>query len=185
MQIMNPWMNEGFFARTVVLVESIKDRALILGEALTRDLDFENMCIIVIPCGGKESMPEIIGIYKSLNIPLFVVWDSYAGKSNGIAANRRILKCFGKTQEDYPCSICDDFCCIKTNLEKFFRDESGDSPFQNITNKYCDENNLGKSIYCMENPFIVKQFIDLFGKEGHESQKLKEVDLIEKKYSLS
>lgn len=185
-QIMTPWMNEGFFARTVVLVEGIKDRALILGEALTQNSDLERMGIAVIPCGGKDSMPEIISIYRSLKIPLFVVWDSDVGERKGVTANRRIMKCFGKESEDYPSCTNDDFCCIKTNLETFFREEIGNSPFDRITNEYCAENSLGKPSYSMENPYIVKQFIELFRKEGHESPQLKEiVDLILKKYNSS
>jgi predicted ATP-dependent endonuclease of OLD family len=185
-QIMSPWMNEGFFAKTVVLVEGIKDRALVLGEALTRNLDFERMGIAVIPCGGKDSIPETISIYKSLKIPLFVVWDADAGKPEGITANRRIMKCFDKEPEDYPCCSSEDFCCVKTNLESFFREEIGEAPFQRITNKYCEDYSLGKPSYSMENPYIVKKFIELFRQEGFESPKLKEiVDLITKKFETS
>ena len=75
-QIMTPWMNEGFFAKLVVLVEGIKDRALILGEAFSEKYDLEGMGISVIPCGGKGSFPEVISIFKSLDIPRYVVWDS-------------------------------------------------------------------------------------------------------------
>jgi predicted ATP-dependent endonuclease of OLD family len=185
-QIMTPWMNEGFFAKIVVLVEGIKDRALILGGALAQNLDFERMGITVIPCGGKDSMPEIISIYKSLKIPLFVVWDSDVGKPEGIRANRRIMKCFDNEPEDYPCCTSDDFCCIKTDLEAVFRHEIGEDSFNRITNKYCDDNSLGSPKYSMENPYIVKSFIKIFGEESYQSPKLKEiVDLIIKKYNTS
>ena len=185
-QIMTPWMNEGFFARTVVLVEGIKDRALILGEALSQQHDLERMGITVIPCGGKNSIPEVISIYKSLKIPLFVVWDSDEGKEKGKDANRRIMKCFDKEPEDYPCFLTDDFCCTKTNLEAVFRDEIGDEPFQRITTKYCDENNLGIPSYSMENPYTVERFIQLFDGEGLRSKTLKGIlALIIKKYNSS
>lgn len=168
-QIMNPWMNEGFFARLAVLVEGIGDRALVLGEANSRGLDFESMGICVIPCSGKFSMTEIIAAYVSLKIPTYVIWDSDENKPKGISANKNILRIHGCPAEDYPCKLTDDFCCTKTNLEKVFREEIGVADFDRLANEYCDKEGLGKLQYVMENPIGAFHIIKLLRDAGHES----------------
>jgi len=171
-EIMNPWMNEGFFARLAVLVEGIRDRALVLGEATTKGYDFESMGICTIPCSGKNSLTEAIAVYKSLKIPTFVVWDSDKGKPKGLTANRNILSIHGFTPEDYPCKLTDEFCCMKTDLEKTFRDEVNSAEFDRIAGKYCDDEELGKLGYVMENPYMVAKLIGLLKKCGHKSNTL-------------
>lgn len=183
-RIMNPWMNEGFFAKLVVLVEGIKDRALILGEASSRDLDFDSIGICVIPCSGKNSITEIAAIYKKLEIPTYVVWDSDEGKSKGIPANRNILRCHECEPEDYPCKVTDDFCCTKTNLEGTFRNEIGEANYNRIIQSYCEEKNLGKPNYAMENPHVVSELLHHFDADGYHSSTLKEIiDKIVEKYN--
>ena len=73
--IMTPWLSEGFFANTVVLVEGETDYAAILGAARLLGHDFERSGISVIPCGGKPSMDRPMAIYRTLGVPVFAVWD--------------------------------------------------------------------------------------------------------------
>lgn len=184
-RIMTPWMNEGFFAKMVVLVEGINDRALIVGQALSQGIDLEGMGVSVIPVNGKMSLPEVTSIFKSLKVPVYVVWDSDADKKNQKDAkklNRALLAAFGLEPEDYPTMATDDLCCIKTDLEKTFREEIGALLFEQATCRYCDENDLGGPTYTMENHFMVKTYIDLFKASGHESPTLKAiVERIKKK----
>lgn len=73
--IMTPWLSEGFFANTVVLVEGETDHAAILGMARLLGHDFEKDGISVIPCNGKDNIDRPMSIYLSLKMPTFVVWD--------------------------------------------------------------------------------------------------------------
>ena len=184
--LMNPWMNEGFFAALVVLAEGIRDRALILGEALTRGIDLESKGICVIPCSGKDSMTEAISIFRCSEIPTYVVWDSDKGKKEGIPANQNILRCHGCQPEDYPCKITDDFCCTETNLEETFRNEIGNSKYDRGIAEYCGERDLGRPRYAMENPYIVSEIIALLRKKGNSSETLESVvnKIIEKYDSI-
>ncbi|MCW4024948.1 MAG: ATP-dependent endonuclease [Candidatus Bathyarchaeota archaeon] len=182
--LMSPWVNEGFFAVLVVLVEGIKDRALIVGEALTRNINLESKGICVIPCSGKDSMTEAISIFKSLKIPLYAVWDSDLNKTEGINANHNILRSFGCQPEDYPSKITDDFSCIQTNLEKQFRDDINEPNFNRGIAKYCQERQLGKPNYVMENPYAVCEIIKDFRAQTLTCQKLCTiVDKILQKYT--
>jgi len=184
--LMNPWMNEGFFAILVVLVEGIRDRALILGEALKRGIDLESRGICVIPCSGKNSMTEAIAIFKCLKIPTYVVWDSDEGHSNGITANKNILRCHECEPEEYPCKVTDDFCCTKTNLENTFHDEIGADNYDRCISRYCIEKDLGKPRYVMENYHIVSEIIKLLNGKGYHSKTLEDiVDQTIKKYDVT
>ena len=66
--LMTPWMNEGFFANTVALVEGESDQCVILEVARQIGVDFEKVGISVIPVGGKASLaiPFLIFIKRSL-----------------------------------------------------------------------------------------------------------------------
>lgn len=182
--LMNPWMNEGFFASLVVLVEGIKDRALILGEALSRDKNIERLGICVVPCSGKDSMTEAIAIFNCLKIPTYVIWDSDEGKQKGVPANRNILRCHGCEPEDYSFKITDDFCCVKTNLEQTFREEIGMNDYNRILTQFSETKGLGEPSHAMENPVIVSELLLLLKTEGYFSKTLREiVERIIKKYN--
>lgn len=175
-QVMNPWVNEGFFARLVVLVEGIKDRALILGEGLFRDIDLESKGVSVIPSSGKHNLPKIIPIFHCLGIPTYTVWDSDNDKTknddirNAKNVNKEILCCLNCPPEDYPIRITDNYCCADANFEKAFRKEIGKIRFERGASKYCECNNLGGHGYAMENPFFVVEMIKLFDAKGHRSE---------------
>lgn len=187
-QLMNPWMNEGFFAELVVLVEGIKDRALILGEALYRNEDLESKGVSVIPSLGKHNLPSAIAIFNCLGIPTYTIWDSDKDKKkpkdakNAKKCNKEILCCLGCKIEDYPCKITDDFCCTETNLESTFRNEIGTRRFGQVASKFCFDNKLGKLRYAMENPYVVAELIKYFDKKGYRSKTLDDlVDRVIKK----
>jgi len=157
--VMTPQMNEGFFSRLVVLVEGIKDRALILGTALALGYDFESMGISVTNCNGKRNMDRPLAIFKSLDIPVFAVWDADLGNEKAKQFNQEMCRLFEYSPEDYPEVICRDFACIKTNLEKTFREEIGEDLFNQALQKHCEEYGLGKGEYAVENPTTVSDLV--------------------------
>ena len=63
---MTPWMNEGFFADMVVLVEGEADRVAILAVAQSRQQDLEAMGVCVIPCMGKNNMDRPTLVFRGL-----------------------------------------------------------------------------------------------------------------------
>ena len=99
--IMTPWMNEGFFADTVVLVEGESDRAAILGMAEALGQDFDGAGIVVVPCFGKNNLDRPLTIFRQLDIPVYVVWDGdYGDKQAKPEANKRLLRLLGKPEQD-------------------------------------------------------------------------------------
>lgn len=84
---MSSWVNEGFFAKIVVLVEGPKDRGIILGMAKAVKKDFEENDIAVIPCGGKGNILKLAIIFEAFGIPIYIIWDS--DESNDIREKKR------------------------------------------------------------------------------------------------
>jgi hypothetical protein len=94
--IMTPWMSEGFFATTVVLVEGEDDRSAVLGMAQVMGYDLESLGFAVIPCGGKASIDRPAVIFRQLGIPVYLLWDSDKGHKNADPKhNNRLLRLMG------------------------------------------------------------------------------------------
>ena len=176
---MTPWMNEGFFAKLVVIVEGIRDRALVYGYATFKGVDFDREGISVIPCSGKDHMAEAVSIFKSLEIPQYAIWDSdfdsAKGTGEGEDANRNIQRCYACTPESFPNKITDDFACVSPNLELEFKKEIGEANFSKTLQEYSEANQLGKGTYVMENPIHVSQLLSIFKNKGLESKTLQAI----------
>jgi predicted ATP-dependent endonuclease of OLD family len=176
---MTPWMNEGFFAKLVVLVEGITDRALIDGYAIYKGVSYERRGISVIPCSGKGFMTEAISIFRSLDIPQYVIWDSdfnpKTGDGSGKDANRNILRCYGCDPVDYPSMITNDFVCVSTNLTGEFINEIGEANYSRILQRYCESNSLEQGKYVMENPLHVSLLVSEFINSGYKSKILETI----------
>jgi len=187
--LMTPWINEGFFAKLIVIVEGIKDRALILGRALYDGYDYESMGIAVIPCLSKFNIPEAVSIFQSLDIPIYTVWDADwkeeedSNTKNHKTANCNIQRCFDVTPEDFPDAITDNYGCIKTDLENEFKDKVKEELFSRVLQQYCDENELGEGRFVMENPLLVQKIIELCEEEGGKCDTLGSIRIkINEKY---
>jgi hypothetical protein len=143
----NPWVNEGFFARLVVLVEGEDDRAAILGLAQARGLDLEAEGCSVIPCGGKNNLEKPYLVFDSLGVPTYIVWDmdykegyEYLDRLQGPARkdaddqqrrNRRLLQLVQAQDaaESWPLLTAERFACFRTDLETTMREEIGEELF--------------------------------------------------------
>ena len=62
-----------------------------------------------------------------------------------------------------------DFACIRTNLEKTFREEIGGDLFDKTLQEYCEEHRLGKGEYAVENPTTISTLVERFHKMGASS----------------
>lgn len=122
--VMTPVVNEGFFADVVVLVEGEGDRAAILGAARAMNFDFDAEGIAVIPCSGKNNLDRPLVIFRSFDIPTYVLWDGDRGKSNANpSANLRILRLLDKDEIEWPNHVDETSACFDTNLDKTLNGE--------------------------------------------------------------
>lgn len=196
--IMTPWMNEGFFADVVVLVEGEDDRASILGVAKTLGPELESKGISVIPCGGKTNIDRPYIIFNQLGIPIYVVWDGDYGRgeTEGICEkcerpldkkpdpkeNRRLLKLLSYEEIDWPEFIGDSCSCFKVDLETKIMEEIGNDVFEQCLKECQSAFSISKRKHALKNPHVIMTVINNAQQKGHFSITLK--NIIEKIVAL-
>jgi len=173
--LMTPWMNEGFFADVAVLVEGEEDRAAILGVATALGKDLESMGISVIPCMGKNSLDRPTAIFRELDIPVYVIWDSdCGGKEAKPQDNHRLLRLFNQPIEDWPDMVTEHFACFKQTLDKTLCTEIGEQLFNSTLEASCDELCLKKK-YAVKNPQVIQKIIDEAHNQGKSSETVEKI----------
>jgi len=174
--LMTPWVNEGFFADIVVLVEGEDDRAAILGMAKSMSHDFDSAGIAVVPCMGKNNLDRPLVIFRQLGIPVYVVWDGDHGDSNSNPEiNRYLLRLLGQTEDDWPDTVDDSYACFKTKLETVLSQEIGNDLFDNTLSEVQAQLDIPKKKDALKNPAVLQQVIDMTAAEGKMSTTLKEI----------
>lgn len=173
--LMTPWMNEGFFADVVILVEGEEDRAAILGIASTLGYDMESLGISVIPCMGKNSLDRPTAIFRELGIPVYAIWDSDEGVDSNPEENHRLLRLFFHEIEDWPEKVTKNFACFKKNLLCKLQDELGkdffDSALKSCRTKYF----IARNDQALKNPIIIQEILTKAKTESRKSVTLEQV----------
>ena len=159
--IMTPIVNEGFFSDIVVLVEGEEDRAALIGVARAMETDLSASGISVIPCQGKGSIPKVGTVFRHLEIPLYVVWDSDKGKNTSHkATNHKLLRLCGQSEEDWPAGVFDRYACFETNLTETLRRELGEEYYDRTLVEIQRGWGLGNWDGAKKNPLVVAELIN-------------------------
>jgi len=174
--IMTPWMNEGFFADVVVLVEGEGDRAAILGIAASMGHDLESEGFSVIPCMGKNNLDRPMVIFQNLNIPTYVIWDSDEGeKDSKPEDNKYLLRLLGQPDEDWPNKVGDRFACFKKKLEITLREEIGVDVFDRLLRTVQEELAISTKDQALKNPVVIRKIVETAKIEGKSSQTIENI----------
>ena len=128
--IMTPWINEGFFASLVVLVEGQTDYAAIMAASRLAGEDMEKSGIAVIPCGGKDNMLPLVVMFRLLRIPCYPVWD---GDKQGDPLNGKIWQAV-ESANTQP-GIADEGACLERNLDQTLEREIGKDLLDRLIDK--------------------------------------------------
>ena len=159
--LMTPWMNEGFFADLVVLVEGEDDRTAILGVAKSMHHDFDRLGVTVIPCFGKNNLDRPLTIFRQLGIPVYVVWDGDHNSSEAKPEdNRYLLRLLGRAEQDWPSFVEDFGACFKVNLEKTLSDEIGSDLFERLLSKTKSDFGISKKAQALKNPVVIQHIVE-------------------------
>jgi predicted ATP-dependent endonuclease of OLD family len=83
-QILQPALNEMFFAQRLVLVEGLEDMAYVHSWLVITDQwdTFRRRGVHIVPSNGKHSLLYPLIIAKGLGIPTLIVFDADADKNN-------------------------------------------------------------------------------------------------------
>ena len=127
------------FAHRAFLVEGTTESSVFYGIGDKTSLgSLEAAGVSIVPVGGKTSIPLVHAILASIGIPVYALFDADGGfearaQANGkaqdkidaerkthVAANRMVLKYFGRTEEDFPSAIvADEVAIFEDHLEAF------------------------------------------------------------------
>jgi putative ATP-dependent endonuclease of OLD family len=95
----NHRLNEGFFARCLVLVEGETEELAIPEYLAVLGLDCDANGISIIEVKGKNQIPKYWRLYASFNIPIIVIFDN-DNKDSKEKSNKKIATCFNITTDD-------------------------------------------------------------------------------------
>ncbi|MFY9981484.1 MAG: AAA family ATPase [Methanoregula sp.] len=189
--IMTPWMNEGFFADVVVLVEGEDDRAALLGAANSINIDFESKGFAIIPCGGKSNIDRPYLIFTELGISAYILWDGDSGlgetEGNCVSCgrpldkkpkpeeNRRLLRLIGSDVVDWPKFINQKGGCFEKNLETTLKEELGPELYESLILKYQIEFSIPEKKNAQKNPVVLMNVIKSAREQGKSSASLERI----------
>jgi len=83
--VYNPTRNEGFFAKSVILVEGATEAYSLPIYAEALDLPFDVNNIGVVECGGKGPMDRLYRVFNELGIPCYLLFDYDMGNTGQTA----------------------------------------------------------------------------------------------------
>ncbi len=176
--IMSPWVNEGFFADVVVLVEGESDRAAIIEVAKQTGEYFEKTGISVIPVMGKTKLDRPHLIFTELGISTYIIFDcdKSKGKNGHPETNKLLLKLCGCTEEESPkTSVRGNMACFEENLLATLREEIGDQLYEQLLNQYSSELGYSPPKEGEENPLVISKIIEDAYKEGRRVKSLEDI----------
>lgn len=176
--IMSPWVNEGFFADVVVLVEGESDRAAILEVAKQTGEDFEKTGISVIPVMGKTKLDRPYLIFTELGISTYIIFDcdKSKGKNRHPETNKLLLKLCRCTEEESPkTSVRGNMACFEENLLTILREEVGDQLYEQLLNQYSSELGYSPPKEGEENPLIINNIVEEAYKRGKKTKTLEDI----------
>jgi len=162
-QLMTPFINEGFFADVVVIVEGESDRAALLEVARLEGFDLESMGVAIIPGGGKGKLVIPAVIFRHLGIPVYLIWDR--DKQGDSEALLRFVGYDKQLKKDL---VTGTFACFFKNREHTMKMEIG----INVFTRLCNQCKVELGTDDLKKPLVICNLIRLAFKEGCKSQSM-------------
>lgn len=127
------------FANRAFLVEGTTESSVFygIGDRTSHGL-LEAAGVSIVPVGGKTSIPLAHAILSAIGVPAYALFDADAGfetrgkannkkqeaidkeRNNHATENRKLLRYFGRPEEDFPCSsVLDEVAIFDDHLESF------------------------------------------------------------------
>ena len=165
--LMDSWMNEGFFADIVVLVEGDRDRAAIIGNATVLGYNFERLGISVIPCEGKLSISRPAIVFKEFKIPVYAIWDSDNPNNEGLRDNHCLQRLFRPNEiiENWPEKVSPQCACFKENMLNKIKHDLGEEYFDTKLSFYASQYSM-EDKHALKNNNIMRMIFDTAKKDG-------------------
>jgi predicted ATP-dependent endonuclease of OLD family len=116
----HPNRSEGFFAKSIILVEGATEQYALPIYAETAGHLLDSLNISVVDSGGKGTMDRLYRIFNELGIPYFMLfdYDKDSGKKNIVDKSKELLELLGEaTDPPDAISIGDNVACFPNKWE--------------------------------------------------------------------
>lgn len=175
-------INEGFFARGVVLVEGDTERGILSAVAQQLRLEWDARGIAIVSAGGKGKMDRPFVIFQSLNVAVYPIFDTDSDKAgnNRITAqkeNLRLLNLFGgDLTEPFPrTTISAAYTAIAPNLEALLHATGDAEPFVTLKEEAALDLSYDGSAAGMKNADCASLFVEKVYARGHRLEEVEEI----------
>jgi len=171
--LMTPWINEGFFADLVVLIEGEEDRALILAQASVKGFDFDNEGISTIPCNGKTNLLKAAAVFKAFNIPIYLIWDCDKGSYDPhVEYNLSLQRFFGTSEpKEYLETVESNFSCFEKDITTTVENDFGKDYWQKQLEICRSKYSYDSVDHIKKNPLILHEVIEELNKNFNRTSK--------------
>lgn len=178
LHIITPEVAEGFFADVVVLVEGESDRAALKAAASIDGIDLEAKGIAVVAVNGKNNLDRPAAIFISLEIPVYVVWDSDKsnGKIDGESTNRSLQRLLGTKPSEIVSAgtiVTGAYASFEWKLEKTLEAEFGEKELENALSKAMGRFSVNRKEDAIKSPAIMKDTLAMLAEDGKRSGSLR------------
>lgn len=172
--LMTLWVNEGFFANVVALVEGESDQCAILQVAKQIGIDFEKVGISVVPVRAITNLDRPYLIFTELGIPTYMVFDCDKNNKED-RTNKLLLKLCGYLEEELPkTTVKDNMACFEDNLETILKAEIGEELYNQLLEQYTHE--FGYSTKRGEGkPLVISKIVEEVYKRGKKIETLENI----------
>ena len=170
--ILTPFMNEGFFARTAVLVEGDSDRVAIMRAAEMRGTPLDEKGVAVIPCGSKAGILGPLAMFMELGVRAYPVWDRDGHEGKEKRLNDRLLSLVGRKGGDCPDDTTAGYSCLGGKLEGALRSDMGAGLYDRLAAGYRKEHSLGKKD---KKPLVTHLLMEEMEKRGIRPARLERI----------
>lgn len=173
--VMTPWVNEGFFAETAVLVEGLQDHAAIDGYFQAQGVSLQAEGVAIIPVGGKTKLSRPAMIFGDLGIDVYIIFDGDRGEEGEEDNNRQLLRLLEVDEEDWPQGVYGDYACFDTELADAIQEALGEEYYLETRQELAVEYGFSRPTRAEKNPVVMGE---LFRKADADGQVVTIIDEI-------
>lgn len=128
--IMDGAVNEGLFARSVVLVEGVEDQAIVVASLRLAGVDPDHVGLAVIPVLGKRNLDRPYVVFDQLGINTYLIFDADQDKKDPDEKTSKALLRLVETPPIHTATVINDkVAMFDSNFIKVVRQEVGEDEF--------------------------------------------------------
>lgn len=172
--LLNPHINEVFFAEFVIIVEGEEDRAILSAVMpLHKDAScLEAKGVSIIPVNGKNNIDKLRAILDTLSIPSYVIFDKDGQDGKNEVPNQKtniaLQRLLGVSEPGGSPGqiITEDYAIFDPDFQKAIDNAIGGSKWIDCRNKIAEELGYAKHKYANKNPAVLRMVFEKLEKEG-------------------